>query len=100
MTRNGRIFTDRNCDHLPFPGNLRSLLCYVIIVCGLFLSSCTPKMFNGLKPADPSFQPEKVKLFSPGISESLVYKTNITYKDKEFSSLTYINAVGDSVFKI
>jgi len=71
---------------------------------GLFFSfyfcSCTPKMFRDLKSAEGVFTKEKTQLFRPGLKESLVYKTVIKYKEREFSSLTYFNELNDSVFKI
>ncbi len=66
----------------------------------LLLDSCTPKMFKDLGQAGATFTSDKTKLFRSGVKESLVYKTNIKYKDKEFSSLAYVNEINDSVFKI
>ena len=77
---------------------LRNFL-FLISNC-LLLVSCTPEMFKGLKQGEETFTRDKTKLFPLGIKESLVYKTNIKYKDKEFSSLAYVNEINDSVFKI
>ncbi|MEO8086711.1 MAG: hypothetical protein ABI763_07825 [Bacteroidota bacterium] len=57
-------------------------------------------MFRNLKSTDGIFTKEKMELFHPGMKESLVYKTVIKYKEREFSSLTYFNELNDSVFKI
>lgn len=57
-------------------------------------------MFRDLKPVSPGFTGSFTEIFHPGIQESFVYKTNIQYKDKAFSSLTYFNELNDSVFKI
>lgn len=68
--------------------------------CCFLLSSCSPKMFADLKSGEGRYSKGMLALFRPGKNESLVYKTMIKYKDKEFSSLTYLNALNDSVFKI
>lgn len=57
-------------------------------------------MFTDLKSADGRYSKGMLALFHAGRNESLVYKAMIKYKDKEFSSLTYVNALSDSVFKI
>src|SRR6478609_1424305 len=69
------------------------------ISASLFLFSCTPEMFKDLKMADTAAR-EKTKLFHADTTESIVYKTTVSYKDKEFSALTYFSARKDSVFKI
>lgn len=80
----------------------RRHLCLVFasFCCCFMLSSCTPKMFTDLKNAEGRYSKGMLALFRPGQNESLVYKTMIKYKDKEFSALTYLNALSDSVFKI
>ena len=66
----------------------------------LLINSCTPEMFKGLKEADSTFTRERTALFRNDLKESLLYKTTIQYKEREFSSLTYFNALNDSAFKI
>jgi hypothetical protein len=66
----------------------------------LLFSSCTPEMFRGLKEADNTFAREGTELFRGNLKQSLLYKTTIQYKERAFSSLTYFNALNDSVFKI
>lgn len=73
---------------------------FVSVFCCFLLGSCSPKMFTGLKSAEGRYSKGMLALFHPWQNESLVYKTMIKYKDKEFSSLTYLNALSDSVFKI
>ncbi|CAN5386584.1 hypothetical protein BH11BAC1_BH11BAC1_04810 [soil metagenome] len=73
---------------------------FLFFFVSFFINSCTPKMFRDLKSAEGIFAKEKTQLFRPGLKESLVYKTVIKYKEREFSSLTYFNELNDSVFKI
>ncbi len=88
--------------NLQHQHHLRSGFAFIYIA--LFLNSCTPEMFRGLKSAGGDYSKEMTVLFGPDQKESLVYKTSIKYKykdkDKEFSSLTYLNEISDSVFKI
>src|SRR5437868_5148881 len=65
----------------------------------LFLFSCTPAIFRDLKMVDMTAK-EKTELFHADTAESMVYKTTVSYKDKEFSALTYFSGRNDSVFKI
>ncbi len=72
----------------------------LLLFCLISFASCTPKAFKNLNSAGAAFSREQTELFRSGLKESLVYKTVINYKDKEFSSLTYFNVLNDSVFKI
>lgn len=66
----------------------------------LLLCSCTPKMFGGLKTAGDSYSSGMLAIFRPVQNESIVYKTRIEYKEKEFSSLVYLNKMSDTLFKV
>src|SRR5689334_19969683 len=79
---------------------MRKFLKSILFSTSLLVISCTPKMFRKLPLAGGDYKSQQVQLFHPGITESLVYKTVMTYKDKEFSSLTYFNQLGDSAYKI
>ncbi len=78
----------------------RLSLVFVSFCWCLLFNSCSPKMFADLKSGEGRYSKGMLALFHAGKNESLVYKTMIRYKDKEFSSLTYLNALSDSVFKI
>lgn len=80
---------------------LRSLIKILSLTSlAVLVVSCTPGMFRGLKSAGKDFTGEKAKLFRAGEHQSLVYKTTVHFREREFSSLTYVNALNDSVFKI
>ena len=83
------LFSSRKVSFVLAP------VCFCIL-----LGSCSPKMFSDLKSAEGRYSKGILALFRPGKNESLVYKTMVKYKDKEFSSLTYLNPLSDSVFKI
>jgi hypothetical protein len=70
---------------------------FIFVLC---MHSCTPAMFRNLESAGDSFTRDQAQLFRPGMNESAVYKTTVNYKDKQFSALTYVNGVSDSVFKV
>src|SRR5258706_9267890 len=80
------------------PRHLRSG--FAVIGISILFPSCTPKMFRDLRGAGTDFKRTDIELFRPGLKESLVYKTTVQFRDKEFSSLTYFNELSDSVFKI
>lgn len=63
-------------------------------------SGCAPSTFKSFVAADPQYGRGETMIFRPGISESLVYRTAIQYRKKEFSALTYFYPTPDSVFKI
>src|SRR5689334_20871260 len=73
---------------------------FILLFISFSFYSCTPKMFMDLKDAEGVFAREQIQLFKPGLKESLVYKTIVHFRDREFSSLTYVKALNDSVFKV
>src|SRR6187402_2800876 len=64
------------------------------------LASCAPQMFQSLKPADDSYTHEHVRLFTNDTSESMVYKTNLDYRNQQNSSLLYLKKTDDSTFSM
>ena len=72
----------------------------VLVLLAFLMAACSPKIFRDLKSARETFKKGQTQLFKPGLKESLVYKTSIRYKEREFSALTYFNTLNDSVFKI
>gem|GEM_PF-5648801 len=93
---------DLKCFNRQHLRHLRSGFCPVLfwVPFLLLFNSCTPEMFKGLKKTDSVVTVEKIKIFHPVLNGSLVYKTSVSFRDKEFSSLTYVNSINDSVFKI
>jgi len=71
---------------------------YLISFC--FLSSCTPKVSQSLKPAGENFRQEQVRFFTEDTSESMVYKTNLEYRNQNFSSLVYLKKTDDHTFSM
>ena len=80
----------------------KTFISCLLLVTGLALLPCcrTPEIFRQLKSADGIYEKGMAGLFRSGQPESLVYKSTLTYKDKDFSSLTYVNEVNDSTYKI
>src|SRR5690349_2012188 len=76
---------------------LRSSLYSISIT---LLTSCTPKVAETLKPASENYQQEQVRLFTNDTSESMVYKTNLDYKGKNFSSLIYLKKTDERTFSM
>jgi hypothetical protein len=71
-----------------------------LFLTSIYLVSCAPQMFQSLKPAGDSYRPEHVRLFTNDTSESMVYKTNLDYRGKPFSSLIYLKKTGDSTYSM
>jgi hypothetical protein len=57
-------------------------------------------MFQSVKPADDSFRQEQLRLFTNDTSESMIYKTNLEFRGKPFSSLIYLKKTDDSTYSM
>jgi len=101
-TQMTQVVQDKSDLILSYPVHLRNQRSGFrwLLLLSIIFNSCTPKMFRDLKSAENIAGSKATELFRSGMKESLVYKTIVHFRDKEFSSLTYVNAVNDSVFKI
>jgi hypothetical protein len=70
---------------------------YLISFCFI---ACAPGMFQSLKPAGDAYRHEQVRLFTNDTSESMVYKTNLEFRDHSFSSLLYLKKSGNDTFAL
>ena len=76
---------------------LRSSL-YLISIC--VVVSCTPKVIQSLQPAGEDYRQEQVRLFTNDTSESMVYKSNLVFRNQSFSSLIYLKKTDDSSYSM
>lgn len=65
-----------------------------------YFISCTPKVAEILKPAGENYRQEQVKLFTDDTSESMVYKANLDYHGKDFSSLIYLKKTAEQTYSM
>jgi len=71
---------------------------FLFLISFCFIASCAPRMFQSLKPAGEAYRQEQVRLFTNDTSESMVYKTNLEFKDHSFSSLLYLKKTANDTF--
>jgi len=57
-------------------------------------------MFQSLKPAGESYNPEMIRIFTNDTSESMIYKSTLDFKGQSFSSTIYLKKTGDSTFSM
>ena len=79
---------------------LISLRRFLLLTSICSLASCTPKVIQSLQPAGEDYRQEQVTLFTNDTSESMVYKSNLEFRGKSFSSLIYLKKSDNQTFSM